>query len=118
MPIKTKKNLFFRKQQREKLKIFNLEKLFDQHKDNHAKLKQTPPPTTTSTTTQSTVPQPQVARTKPVINPKRNRPVNSEDEDDKKGVAFASITIEEVGNSPRDYEVEGNIIRLKQNKAS
>ena len=64
----------YRKQQREKLKIFNLEKLFEaQKKEHHEQLRQSSPSTANSVE----------QRTKPVINPKRNKPINSDPVEDK-----------------------------------
>ena len=102
-----------RNQQREKLRIFNLEKLFEEQKEVHEKqkeLNQTPPPPPPPPDkekkaqkqkifpTQVKVEEPEVSGPNPGTNP---------------GVAFASITIEEVGDS-RDYEVNGGIVKLKR----
>ena len=107
-----------RKQQMEKLKIFDLERLFDDEKSVHEQeIEQI-------SSTQSTK--------KPKITPTRNKNENNSitrfssglglaqksetsDSNTKPGVALASITIEDVGNS-HDYEVNGGIVKIKRGK--
>ena len=106
-----------RSQQREKLKIFQLEKLFEEQKELHVKQKEkSPAAATTTTTTFST---PTTFRQETGTEPPPRKIFGSSSASDSSrgsaGMAVASITIEDVAVGQKDdFEtMPGGIVRRK-----